>query len=358
MNFKIAIQPDQLQLDNGLNESYSERWICRARDLGHEVVVVDVFCDDIVDQLGPCDGFMWRFTHAPFPRLFAKRFVIAVEHGLDLIVFPDWRTCWHYDDKIAQYYLLTAAGIPTPRTWVFWRPEDALRFCRSASYPLVIKLSGGASSENVRIIEDFGKAKYWIGQMFSSGVFSLQSADSIGFRERMRRFRSAFLCILRGQLPNPGFWFELNKNYLLVQEFLHGNQFDTRVTIIGNRAFAFRRFNRPDDFRASGSGDFSTDPSEVDLQFVRLGFNTAYALGAQSLAVDGLYGGNERVIAEISYTYVAWVIHECPGHWELRGSPATGELIWREGHIRSEDAIMEDFLQKINLKYREKFALS
>lgn len=29
---------------------------------------------------------------------------------------------------------------------------------------------------------------------------------------------------------------------------------DTRVTVIGHCAFGYRRYNRPGDFRASGSG--------------------------------------------------------------------------------------------------------
>ena len=57
--------------------------------------------------------------------------------------------------------------------------------------------------------------------------------------------------------------FELQRDYLLVQEFLPGNGFDTRITVIGNRAFGFRRFNRPDDFRASGSGRIDWNPAAI-----------------------------------------------------------------------------------------------
>ena len=39
----------------------------------------------------------------------------ALEHGMGIPVFPTWKTIWHFDDKIGQYYLLRAAGIPTCR---------------------------------------------------------------------------------------------------------------------------------------------------------------------------------------------------------------------------------------------------
>jgi hypothetical protein len=73
---------------------------------------------------------------------------------------------------------------------------------------------------------------------------------------------------------------------------------------VGNRAFAFRRFNRPDDLRASGSGCFDCDPMKIDENFVRLAM-TARKLRSQSCAIDGLYRGREHLIGEVSYSYVS-----------------------------------------------------
>lgn len=356
MTFTIAIQPDEVILGNGLRQSFSDRWIDKAQELGHEVRIVDVYQDDIIEQLRDCDGFMWRFSHPPATRLFAKRLLAVVEKGLGLVVFPDWNTAWHHDDKIAQRYLLEASGIPTARTWVFWKREDALNFCRSAKYPLVIKLAGGASSQNVRLLKDFGEAEYWLNQLFYSGVFSLEQPTSTNLLEIVKRLRPSARLLLKGRHPNPGSFFELQKNYMMVQEFLPNNLHDTRVTVIDNRAFAYRRFNRPDDFRASGSGNFNTEPGAIDLEFVRLGFRTAQALGTQSVAIDGLYRGNECMTTEISYSYVSWMVHECPGHWELEGDAESGRLIWKTGQMWPEDAIMEDFIAR--LKSRKKASIS
>ncbi len=347
MTFTIAIQPDEVIFPKGLRQSFSDRWICKARELGHEVRIVDVYRNDIIEHLRECDGFMWRFPHTPFPRLFAKRLLAVVEQGLGLVVFPDWNTAWHHDDKITQRYLFEAAGIPVARTWVFWKREDALDFCRHAKYPLVIKLAGGASSQNVRLLKDFGEAEYWLNKLFYSGVFSLERPTSTNLREIAKRLRPSARLLLKGWHPNPGSFFELQKGYLMVQEFLPNNSHDTRVTVIGNRAFAFRRFNRPDDFRASGSGNINKDPGAIDLEFVRLGFKTAQVLGTQSVAIDGLYRGDEHITTEISYSYVSRTVHDCPGHWELEGCPESGRLIWKKGLMWPEDAIMEDFLARL-----------
>jgi hypothetical protein len=132
------------------------------------------------------------------------------------------------------------------------------------------------------------------------------------------------------------------KNYALFQEFLPDNTFDTRITVIGDRAFGYRRFNRPDDFRASGSGNFDVGSSNIDPACVRLAFNAASRLRSQSMAFDILYSGPKRepVIVEISYCYVDWMVQKCPGHWDRT-------LGWCEGSMWPEDAHVQDFLKQI-----------
>lgn len=79
------------------------------------------------------------------------------------------------------------------------------------------------------------------------------------------------------------------KGYVYFQEFLPGNTFDTRIVVIGKRAFGCVRDNRDKDFRASGSGRVDYTVERVDLQLVELALETAKKLQVQSLAVDFLY---------------------------------------------------------------------
>ncbi len=345
--FRIAIQPDNQLLTSGRYQSFSDRWVEKLQEAGHEPHLVDASRPDFCDQVATCNGFMWWYAHLAFPRNFAKRVVPAVEHGFGIPVFPTWHTTWHFDDKIAQTYLLQAAGIPMPRTWVFWSQDEAIEFCRGANYPLVLKLSSGITSENVRLLRDFGEARRWIKRMFGPGLTALGSPPLNGPTAAAKRARDFLLPLLKGLSPRPGSRTGLQKGYLLVQEFVPGNEFDTRVTVIGNRAFGFRRLNRPNDFRASGSGRIEFDPAAIDPESVRLAFKVARRLDTQSLAVDVLYQGGERVLTEISYYYEGWALHACPGHWELRGDAKGGRLDWVEGQIRPEDAILEDFLARL-----------
>jgi hypothetical protein len=228
-----------------------------------------------------------------------------------------------------------------PRTWLFWQLEDAIAFCRSATYPLVMKLNGGIQSNGVQLLRNVDEAIYWARRMFSIGAasFDQKSRMKLALAGQIQGLR----LLAGGSLPMG-----LERRYFYVQEFLTDNPFDTRITVIGDRAFGFRRFNRPDDFRASGSGRFHWDPEEIDTGFVRLAFRLAQSLGTQSVGFDFLYRYGEPIVVETTFAYASWCVQTCPGHWKLRGDPIAGELLWRDGQMRPEDAIFEDFLAELS----------
>jgi hypothetical protein len=128
------------------------------------------------------------------------------------------------------------------------------------------------------------------------------------------------------------------------------------VTVIGNRAFAFRRFNRPGDFRASGSGRIDWDPRQIDEPGIRLAFRVARRLQTQSLAVDLLQHGGRKVLTEISYTYASWAVRDCPGHWVLQGDADAGSLSWTDGGMHPEDAIFDDFVARLRSREAKVYA--
>jgi glutathione synthase/RimK-type ligase-like ATP-grasp enzyme len=334
-------------------KGYAPRWASAVEQRGGTVRWLDLLGRNPLRQAAGCDGIMWHWPHYPQEiRLAALPLLRSIEEHLHVPVFPDMATCWHYDDKIAQSYLLEALGVPMPETWVFWRKADALDWCRTATYPLVAKLSGGASSQNVRLIRDASDARAYVEECFSgSGILSRPLLPTDPGKRLVRMFKNAakrvgpaiaYVTANRyPAFPSQSFWMP-QKNYALFQEFLAGNEYDTRVTVIGNRAFAYRRFNRPNDFRASGSGNFDVDPSGIDLRCVSTAFAAARKLGSQSMAFDFLVRGpaREPVIGEISYCFVNWMVEKCPGHWD-------SDLNRHEGRLWPEEAHVEDFLQRV-----------
>ena len=349
---RIGIQPDELALRVGKTQSFSAKWIDRLRELGHEPVVLDASKDTFFDEVRSCDGFMWVFYQSVASRHFGRRVVAALEHAMDMPVYPAWKTVWTFDDKIAQSYLLRAAGLPTPKHWVFYYRHHAVDFCRTASYPMVLKLAAGVMSNNVRLVHNFAEAEYWIDRMFGAGLLTLEKPEA-GLAGMRKRSKDAARLLVKGLTPGPFPFAELQRGYLLLQEFLPGNTYDTRVTCIGNRAFAFRRHNRPDDFRASGSGRIDWDVSKIDPEMVRLAFRARRKLQSQSLAIDGLYRNGQPVIIECSYVYDTWAVETCPGHWEVdEDDTEAKDLKWVEGRVWPEHVILDDFLDLVARRRR------
>jgi len=343
MKFTVAIQPDNLGVEiAGYHDNFSACWIDTLERLGHSAKIVDVWRSDILEQLDSCQGLMWRWAHCKKHMQLSRRLLPAIENYLGLPIFPNENTAWHYDDKIAQALIFKALRIPHPETFLFYDYDEALAWAEGHSpYPVVLKLASGAGSTNVKLISSRDEAKAWIRLLFEKGVRSF--AENISLAGRMKEtMRFAKQTLLTGRAALS---LDVHKEYALFQKFLPGNAFDTRVTVIGNRAFAYRRSNRPNDFRASGSGIIDWNPSAIDEQFIRLAFYSVQRMKMQSCAIDGLYDDGRPVVGEVSYTYVHHLVHKCPGHWALEGNPQDGEIKWEEGRMWPGEAHALDFLE-------------
>jgi glutathione synthase/RimK-type ligase-like ATP-grasp enzyme len=337
VSITLGIHPDHVQHANGELQSFSDRWGDLARARGFSVLQVSSQSACFLQDLARCDGFMWRIGYSTSDIHRGKLLISALEHVTDMRVFPSSRTLWHFEDKIAQLYLMVLAGLPTARTQVFWNAADALAYCASASYPFVVKLARGMKSKNVTMVQTLAEAEAIVERMFGSGLTTLRPSSRLVGRLAGRH--ALALKLLSGG-PLPG---SVQTGYFYAQEFIPGNDCDTRVTVIGDRAFAFRRFNRPNDFRASGSGRIDWEPAAISPDALTLAFDVADRLGTQSIALDILRKDGSPVIVEISYTYATWAIRDCPGHWVRRGTGTDRRLEWVAGRTLAEDAIFEDF---------------
>ena len=328
--------------------SFSDRWISYCKDKGISYLLLNPFSFDFLEKARKLKAFLWHWPHLdPKYMLIAKHLTIAMEK-LGILVFPDFNTVWHFDDKIAQKYLLESINAPFPRTWVFFDKGEALEWIHQAEYPLVFKLHTGAGSQNVRLVNNKKDAEKLCHIAFGKGFQPYPSyfADS---KTKIRKIRSLKTFLVKlSRMPrmlslskNYRSELALCKGYIYFQEFLPNNDFDIRITIIGSRAFGFIRYNRPGDFRASGSGNIDYDLNKIDPKCIKLAFELSNKIKAQSLAYDFLkdMDGNYKVV-EISYCYQNIAVYNCPGHWD-------NELKWHSGHLWPEYAILEDILAKI-----------
>lgn len=301
------------------------------------------------EQVEKLDLFIFRWRQIDDQRHMAKSIIPIVEKEMKVKCFPNMATCWHFDDKTRQYYLLRQNNFPIIECWVFWDKKQALKWLEIAKMPIVFKLSGGAGSYNVILVKSMAQATKLINRMFGKGMMSGRIPDKTALRfkelslyKTVHRWGGNIFRIMRDEDISPD-W-QVHKNYVLFQKYLPKNNYDTRVTTIGNRAFAFRRFVRKNDFRASGSGKIDYDVQQIYKRCIEIAIKVSKKLQFQSMAYDFLENhNNEPEICEISYTYVDSAIYNSPGYWD-------SDLNWHKGHFWPQYFQLVDALNLPDLK--------
>lgn len=337
------------QHQGGLHQGYLERYEQILNSNGIECIWLEASMPNFWGTVSELDLFIYQWEHYDAPRQVAQTIIPIIQYEMKIPLYPNWETSWHFDNKIKQYYLLKQHGFPIIESYIFWEKDVALRWLKSATMPLVFKLKGGAGSSNVILVESKSNARRLISRMFGKGIKSGRIIDKNNLSVKyfrpykdLRRFVGNILRRIRGEYE-PLFW-QVDKNYVLFQRFLPNNLFDTRVSVIGGRAFAFRRFNREKDFRASGSGNIDYDINKIDLRSIEIAFNMSHKLNFQSMAYDFL--SNEKKdfeVCEVSYTYVDTAVYDCPGFWDK-------DLNWHEGHFWPQYFQLTDTLKRPDLK--------
>ena len=217
--------------------------------------------------------------------------------------------------------------------------------------PVVFKLSRGAGSSNVILIKKRKELLDLTKKMFTKGLNVNNSSTLFEQGTFILKIKRG-LVILRSKLINNRAvsyrfliknW-SIQKNYLFLQKFLPNNSFDTRVTTIGNRAFAFRRINRPNDFRSSGSGNIDYDANEIDTRCVQKALEISKYFGFETMAYDFLYDENKNpVFCEYSYGYNDEAVYKSPGYWDAN-------LSFVEGNFWPQYLHLKDLLNKSDLE--------
>jgi len=330
--------------------SFVPEWLAHCQENGIPYKEVDCFASDIIQQLDGCQALLWHWAHHDYrAQLFARQLIASVEE-MGLKVFPSTATCWHYDDKVGQKYLLEAIGAPLIPTHVFYDRQSALQWVEMTTFPKVWKLRGGAGSQNVRLVHNAKAARRVVRKAFGNGwSFSRFHV----FRERLWRFRRDRDWASLARVPRSMWWAVFpdektrnsprQKNYAYFQDFVPDCDSDIRIVVVGERAFAIKRMVREGDFRASGSGSLKYEETQIPIECVRVGFEVTAALGSQCCAFDFVILEDTWFIVEISYAFSADAYRQCPGFWD-------SSLNWHAAPVQPEKFIFQDVLQALEGK--------
>ncbi|MEN6292045.1 MAG: hypothetical protein ABFD07_08555, partial [Methanobacterium sp.] len=132
--------------------------------------LVDSQSPDFWDMINNCSLFIMFLGQTQMHLQRQLSLISVLDKVMGINCFPNWNTAWHFDDKISQYYLLKSQGFPIAPSHIFWDKDLAIEWAKSAIYPQVFKLKGGAGSLNVIKVYNSKQAMKLISKMFGKGI--------------------------------------------------------------------------------------------------------------------------------------------------------------------------------------------
>lgn len=284
-------------LCNKMAPGWSEEFSRSCTSLGLDQKVIEIGADDWMEQLKGVDIFVWRPIMADSSSMAEAHSKIPLIEAMGIHCFPSQKMLWLYDDKIRETFFLRQQNYPTPRTWVFFDERSAREFAAQASYPMVVKTHCGASSSGVELLESPRRAMHLLDGIFrKQGLWGNILAK---YYYIPRLAKGDLLLQLSARYRNA--W----PRYAYFQEFLQIDR-DWRITTLGQDLVSvFTRKNRPEDFRASGSGIWEkVDASDVPSEACDLALHISNKYQFTSMTYDFMKNGERWVIGELSYAFV------------------------------------------------------
>jgi hypothetical protein len=309
--------------------------------------------EDTIERCASLAAVMCHYSHRRPEFLLMPSVLDLIEDCLGLPIFPCRRMRILFDRKDLQCQILSHLGLPSVPAYC---TDNYSRFVQEVShavFPIVIKYVNGAGSSQVRCARSKEEA-LWIGRAVARRR-EVGAPAPLTRQARLaggRAVRSALTRIARATRRSPEQEMEhlvpwrtedISERLPLLywQPFIEGTAGDIRVTVIGDKAFTFRRANRPGDFRASVSGRIDYGHADSDVDAVEIAFDAERRLDVGNVAFDFLRGPDGRPkIVEMSYGYLSSAVERCPGHW-LR------DHTWKEGSRKPEDLHVEWFLNHV-----------
>jgi len=303
--------------------TFSDRWIAHCINKGISYKLVNCYDSDLIEQIKDCNALMWHFYHANYKDvLFAKQLLYAVAQS-GKKTFPDFKTCWHFDDKVGQKYLLESIGAPLAPSYVFYSKEDAFKWIENTSFPKVFKLRGGAGSLNVELVKSSFQAKKLVRTAFGKGFSQFNRVENL--KEYIRKYREGKVSVFGifkglGRLFIPTEFSKMHgneKGYIYFQDFIPNNDYDIRIIVIDKKAFGAKRMVRKNDFRASGSGNLLYEKEHIPIDTIKLAFLLTDKLQSQCAAFDFVYDSvGNPIVVELSYGFPTITADHCIGYWD------------------------------------------
>lgn len=168
-------------------------------------------------------------------------------------------------------------------------------------FPRVLKTASGAKSSGVRIV----KSQKELERLTRQRPFGSFKQIKSYLKEYGRRFKH------HGYIREK----VLFDKYIL-QDFVPNLSHDYKVLVYGHRVYVMKRFVRPDDFRASGSGNF-VFLTEVSNDLLDVSLSICKELGLKMVSLDIVFDNDKYHLIEWQGLFYGTITAEnAVVHWK------------------------------------------
>lgn len=325
---KIAILFDISEKLHSTNWSASWVKYCEENTLSYKII--NPYQMGVIDILFQFDIILWHFSNYSYKdMLIAKNILYTLEfHGKK--VFPSFSETWHFDDKLAETYLLESINAPIPKSFYYYDNKSLEIDIESGilSFPIIAKLRNGSGSHNVKMLNNEKELLKYGEQMFSSGISSApnllyKASSNVKSSKNLKTFISRAKRIpefLKSRSNAKKF--NRERGYVYLQQFIPNDGFDLKVVVVGDKLSFFGRNIRKGEFRASGGGDFFYDKKIITKNLIDSAFMTSDNLKCLCMGYDYIINSNtnQAIIVEISYGFSHNAILEAKGYFDRNGN--------------------------------------
>ncbi len=221
-------------------------------------------------------------------------------------LIPSYELLLAHEDKIIQSLLLKQLDINSPRAWYISSSNSLKLLTSELTFPAVMKQNAGYASKSVFLCHNSQALK----RNFKKIVLTERSfADAILESYRKIKFWGKY-----PQLTGKA----------LIQEFLPNDGFDFKVLIFWDIIFILKRYSKPNDWKASGSGLFEFI-SEVDRELLEFALDAREKINAPYLSLDILLSGDQYYLIEFQATHFGLITMESQtSFWKKDG------VVWKK----------------------------
>ncbi|MEY8861417.1 RimK family alpha-L-glutamate ligase [Tenacibaculum singaporense] len=340
---KIAILYDVNERLHTTNWSLAWEEYCKKNNIAYQIV--NPYKIEVVKTLLKFDIILWHYSNYSFKDMLMAKNVLNTLEDRGKKVFPSFKDAWHFDDKLAETYLLESVEAPMPKSFYYYSLTELDKAIndKKMSFPIIAKLRGGSGSHNVKKIDSVEELRKYGKQMFTSG---LSSAPSLMYKasSNIKSSKNLKIFIKRAKRI-PEFLrslsnakkFNIERGYVYLQEFIPNDGYDLKVVVVGDKLSFIGRNIREGEYRASGGGSLFYEREKVTKEVIDSAFKTSDELGFKCMGYDYVVNSKtgKGIIIEISYGFSHQALLDANGYFDRNGK-------WHEEPLNVPYEIIEN----------------